>query len=248
MKEFNYKLTFKKFLLESINDTGIFKAVFVVGLPAAGKSYTVARLSGTVSPRIVNTDKALEYLVQKHGIIASKDTWPLFKDSSLRITKNALFNYLNGMLPLFIDGTSRNSSKILNRIGILESLGYDVGMIYVNTPLEIALKRATERAKKIGRIVDEEFIKEVHSTNESNVRFLRSKVQFFEELKTETDVLSDDVITNAFKKTQKFFLSPINNPVGVRNVNLLRKNKEKFLVPTVIKEENLMKKVESWYD
>ena len=35
-------MSFEQFLLnESINDKGILKAIFIVGLPGAGKSYTV---------------------------------------------------------------------------------------------------------------------------------------------------------------------------------------------------------------
>ena len=53
--------TFKQFISESINDKGIFKAVFVIGLPGAGKSYTVSQLRGSVSPKVVNTDIAAEF-------------------------------------------------------------------------------------------------------------------------------------------------------------------------------------------
>ena len=58
--------SFKQFIInESINDKGILKAIFVVGLPGSGKSYTVQRLRGTVSPVVVNTDKVAEFLSKK---------------------------------------------------------------------------------------------------------------------------------------------------------------------------------------
>jgi 4-hydroxy-tetrahydrodipicolinate reductase len=64
-------MKFEEFLLqESINDKGILKAVFVVGMPGAGKSYTVSNLKGQVSPKIVNTDVALEFLSKKTKIPA----------------------------------------------------------------------------------------------------------------------------------------------------------------------------------
>ena len=59
-------MNFEEFLLnESINDKGILKAIFVVGLPGAGKSYTISNLKGQISPKIVNTDVALEFLSKR---------------------------------------------------------------------------------------------------------------------------------------------------------------------------------------
>ena len=152
-------MSFYEFLNESINDKGLFKAVFVVGPPGSGKSYTLSKLTGNIEPRIVNTDIALEYMSKKLGITASSENWKtVFRDTTKRMTSNKLFSYLDGMLPLFIDGTSNNTSNILQRAGILESLGYDVAMIFVNTDIETAKKRAKDRAQKINREVDEEFI------------------------------------------------------------------------------------------
>ena len=67
--------TFKQFVAESINDKGVLKAVFVIGIPGAGKSYTVKKLNGTVQPRVVNTDRATEYLGLKLGRIIKPEEW-----------------------------------------------------------------------------------------------------------------------------------------------------------------------------
>ena len=78
------KMNFEQFLLnESINDKGIFKATFLRGLPDAGKSYTVSNLKGQISPKIVNTDVALEFLSKKTKIPANSETWKtVFRDST----------------------------------------------------------------------------------------------------------------------------------------------------------------------
>ena len=69
-------MNFEEFLLnESINDKGILKAIFVVGLPGAGKSYTISNLKGQISPKIVNTDATLEFLSKKTNIPANSETW-----------------------------------------------------------------------------------------------------------------------------------------------------------------------------
>lgn len=52
----------KYLLTESINDKGIFKAIFMAGTPGAGKSYVINKINdGKIQPRIVNTDKLTEY-------------------------------------------------------------------------------------------------------------------------------------------------------------------------------------------
>lgn len=241
-------ITFKQFMSESIEDKGILKALFVVGLPGAGKSYTLERLKGTISPVIVNTDRPAEFLKNKLGIPITSQTWEEhFRDSSQRITKNMLTNYINGMLPLFVDGTSNDVSNILHRIGILESMGYDVGMLFVHASLDLAKKRAAERGAKTGRYVDEEWIEKIHSNNRENRNYLKSKVNFFREVYNNEDELTDKAIVEAFRKVQGFYLSPVDNPVGRRIVNELRSKKEKYLVPAYLSKEELSRKIEGWY-
>lgn len=240
-------MRFKEFMTESINDKHILKAVFVVGIPGAGKSYTVKKLTGSVAPRIVNTDRATEYLAREFGGTINKDNWPQFSDTAHRLTSNSLSNYINSMLPLFIDGTSNNLSNILHRAGILESLGYDIGMVYINTPLKTALKRAKERAASAKRDVDEDFIIKVHTQSEENREYFKSKFDFFKEINNDDDELTDTIMLKAYKQVTGFFESPNNNPVGTRLIEKLKKEKGNYLVPTIITKEILDKKIQGWY-
>lgn len=239
--------SFKQFISESINDRGKLKAVFVIGLPGAGKSYTISKIRGPVSPVVVNTDKSIEFLSKKLGKEVTKDTWHHFSDKSALMTKQQLVHYVNGMLPLFVDGTSNDVSNILNRIGILESLGYDVGVVFVSASLETAMQRAEARAKATGRHVDTDFIKRVHEQNEENKTYLAGKVGFFKEVKNDTDELTDEVLLHAYKSVQSFFDSPVDNPVGKRTLDKMQEIKAKYLAPEIFTLETLAKKVDSWY-
>lgn len=240
-------ITFKQFLDESINDKGIFKAVFVIGLPGSGKSYTVQQMSGSVSPRVVNTDKAAEFLSSKWQKEIRSDSWAEFKDKAHTITSKLLFNYLNGALPLFIDGTSNDISNVLHRIGILESLGYDVGVVFVKASLDTAMKRAESRAASTGRHVDAEFIKAVAAKNEENAAYLKSKVDFFHEVPNDTMTLSDSVMNQAFKSAQAFFAEPVNNILGKQHIAAMKADGQKYLTPEIIPVDQLEKKIQGWY-
>ena len=240
-------ISFKQFVSESISDKGIFKAIFIVGIPGAGKSHTQTKLHGQVSPRIINTDRAVEYLSKKFGKPVNSETWPDFKDSAHRITAGALQGYLDGALPLFIDGTSNDVSNILSRVGILESLGYDVGMVYINASLETAIKRAQARAQKNNRHVDEEFIRRVHALSEENKAYFKSKFSFYKEITNDDNTLTDELLQSAFKGVQGFFNEELHNPVGKRIKEKMITQKEKFLTPNIFTPETLKKKLDGWY-
>lgn len=241
-------MNFKDFLNESINDKGILKAIFIVGIPGAGKSYTTERLSGSISPKIVNTDKATEYISKKLKVESTIDNWKaLFSDKSKKITKAMLGSYLDSMLPLFIDGTSSDASNIMSRVGILESLGYDVGMVFINTDLDTAQKRAKERAEKIGRHVPEDFIKRVYETSEENKNYFKNKFSYFREINNSDGELSEEVLLEAFKSVQKFYEAPVANPVGKRHIEKLKLESEKYLSPLIFSKEAISNKIEAWY-
>lgn len=242
-------MNFEEFLLsESINDKGILKAIFVVGLPGAGKSYTVSNLKGQVSPKIVNTDVALEFLSKKTKIPANSETWKtVFRDSTKKMTATMLYNYINGMLPLFIDGTSNDASNVLSRAGILESLGYDVGMIFIDTDIEVAKQRAIERAEKIGRTVDPTFIDKVYKESEANKKYFQSKFSFFKVYENNGQGLDNDLMQKLFKQVQGFYTEDVQNPVGTRNLEKIREEKEKYLVPALFQDETLKNKLSTWY-
>ncbi len=242
-------MKFADFLLtESINDKGIFKAIFVIGIPGSGKSYTSQQMKGVVSPKVVNTDNAFEYFADKFGKEANTETWnTLFGSDSKRITQSSLYHYINGMLPLIIDGTSSDASNILSRTGILESLGYDVGVVYVNTDLETAKKRVIERAKKINRTVDHDFIEKVHSKSEANKKYFKSKFSFFKEIDNNDFELSDKAMVSAYKAAQSFYLSEVENPIGSRTIESLKDAQEKYLVPSEQSKETIESKLQNWY-
>ena len=240
-------ISFKQYLSESINDRGILKAVFIIGLPGSGKSYTASKLNGSIQPRIVNTDIATEYLASKLGVTISPEYWDIFKDDAHRISKSRLLHYINGMLPLFVDGTSNDISNILHRIGILESVGYDVGVVFVNTSLDTALQRIHQREKDLNRTVDAEFVKAVHDINEKNAQYLKGKVSFFRQVDNDHGQLDDAALIAAYKEVLGFFDSPLQNPVGVRAIEKLKETGAGYLSPTVITTDTISKKIDGWY-
>ena len=241
-------ITFRQYLEEGINDKGIFKAVFIVGIPGAGKSYTAKQLSGSVGPKIINTDKATEFLSTKFDMPSNDTTWnSFFRDRTKPLTTGILTGYLNGMLPLFIDGTSNDAGNIFNRAGILESIGYDVGMIYINTELHVAKERAAKRGAEIDRHVSAAFIDQVHKAGEENKEYFKGKFKFYKEVNNNPGELDDAAILQIYRKVASFYTQTVDNPVGKRTLQKLTSSNEKYLVPSIFDKDELEKKIAGWY-
>jgi len=163
--------TFKQFLHEGINDKGLFKAAFLGGQAGAGKSYVSKMVKdGKIDPRIVNTDNYLEFLADKRnlslgpGFDKEKAEFAKLVKDSKRLTKSQLEIFVNGMLPLIIDSTSSNTSNVILRNKTLQFFGYDTAMVWINTSLDTAIKRAAARARQ----VPEKFIRKMFADIEEN--------------------------------------------------------------------------------
>ena len=227
------------FLNESINDKGIFKAVFMSGTPGAGKSYVITKIkSGILEPRIVNTDKMTEYF-KAYGY----EKWKQYREKIKLLSKKQLINYWNSMLPLWVDGTSANSVSVLTRKDILQDIGYDTAMVWVDTPLDEALKRAAKRE----RPVDPDFIKETYERLMKLKLYYASKFSNFTEILNGEGELIDKVIIQAYKKTEKFYLQPIKNPRGKKVIEIMEENGWKYLLDGVYDMSYLNSKANRWY-
>uniref|UniRef100_A0A6M3K116 Putative ATPase domain containing protein n=1 Tax=viral metagenome TaxID=1070528 RepID=A0A6M3K116_9ZZZZ len=226
---------------EGIEDKGIFKACFLSGSSGSGKSYVLSKIkSGSVEPRIVNTDKAFSLFgAEKWG-----EGWIEIKDTVKKISKNQLSLYINSMLPLAVDGTSSSTSLILRRVGILESFGYDASMIFINTSLETAMLRASKRE----RPVDPEFIEKAYIEVEKAKSFYKSKFRIWIEVDNDEGQLTDKVILRSFKFMSSFYSSPVKNPIGTEIINKMKENGWKYLSPHIKDIENIKKIVDGWYN
>ena len=141
-------------LQEGVYDPNIFKAFFLAGGPGSGKSYVVRKTTGGTGLKSVNSDEAFELLLKRAGLSLKMppeefERKELQRARAKELTKAKQKNYLEGRLGLIIDGTGKDADKILKQKAGLEELGYDTYMIFVNTSLDVALKRNAARARRV---------------------------------------------------------------------------------------------------
>lgn len=133
---------------EGVHDVGIFKAVFMAGSPGSGKSTVRRILFGGLGFKTVDPDEIRAAWIkmgregdyQKYGEIVRKQRQ----------------SYTDQRLGLIMDRSAWWLPSIQETTRHLRDMGYDVGMVHVWTPLDVALNRVTSRAKVTGRHVPEQ--------------------------------------------------------------------------------------------
>jgi cytidylate kinase len=243
----------EQLILEGVDDPGILKCIFMAGGPGSGKSYIANEIFGvgqkTISSvsagglKLVNSDSAFESQLKKNGInpkdlakIEKEDPelWkhitedPLgIRNTAKKITQQQQSFYEAGRLGMIIDGTGDEVSKIKKKKDHAESLGYDCYMVFVNTSLEVALKRNAER----DRTLPDDLVKQIWKDCQNNLGAFQGmfgsnfiivdntsynkNVYKFKDKKTGNVTTSDKPIaSNIQKSIDQFLRKPIYNPIG----------------------------------
>jgi len=175
LKEIRTKI-FAEVITEGVDDPGILKCVFLAGGPGSGKSYVANEIFGvgkgdlaSVSAgglKIINSDTAFQQALKRNGInpkdladieksdpnfwaFIAGETGDSIRNRAKEITKKQQAFYEAGRLGMIIDGTGDEVLKIRNKKDHAEKLGYDCYMVFVNTSLEVALRRNAERSRSL---------------------------------------------------------------------------------------------------
>ena len=149
-------ITYEQFLKEGVYDPNIFKAVFMAGGPGSGKSFIAGKTTGGLGLKIINSDNAFERILKKEGLslkmpgpeTIEKD-WNVPRAKAKRVTASKKGHAIEGRLGILIDGTGHEYGKVAKQAAILNQIGYETSMVFVNTSLEVALYRNEKRARSV---------------------------------------------------------------------------------------------------
>ena len=137
-------------LKEGLYDQGIFKAFFLAGGPGSGKTFVTGNAFGGTGLRQINSDAAFERAIKKAGLSlkmpdSEEEARDMIRTRAKALTGSMMDMSIKGRLGLVIDGTGRDYDKISAQMRMLKELGYDCSMIFVNTSLEVALERNSNK-------------------------------------------------------------------------------------------------------
>jgi hypothetical protein len=207
-------------------------------VPTDGEEHEIYQGGGKW--KVINSDHLFTRDLLKVDLpldIATKDDPVMFglqqnvRDESKK--KLALRNvpWLNGMLPIILDGTCKDAEGTLKIKQKLESLGYDVYMLFVDTEEEVASKRNASRKRK----VPDNFLRKVNNQVRANKpAFEKAFGDKFYYVDNTRDLRNDkpayDALVGGLRKFGRKVENPkIENPIGQKIVNTLEKNGGAYL-------------------
>jgi len=210
-------------LAEGVHDKGIFKAVFLSGGPGSGKDYVLDNTLSGHGMVEINSDKALEFLMDKNNLSkkmpeSEKEMRDIVRGRAKDVTELKQRLALLGRNGLIINGTGDDPAKYAKIKKNLESIGYETSMVAVVTKDEISAQRNVERGQRGGRTVPENIRKEKwdavnNSRPEMAKLFGKNYVEFdnSEDLRNaapEVVQAKKEEMTNIFKQIQDFVKRP----------------------------------------
>ena len=206
---------FESYLEEGINDPAIFKAVFLAGGPGSGKSFVVKKTGlASMGFVVINSDDAFERALKKAGLSTTPEDIFSVQGQEIRggaktLTAKRQETVLKGRLGVVVDGTWRDYDKIQKQAQILKDIGYDVGMIFVNTDMKTALERNRQRERTLP---DDQVEKMWKDVQKNMGKFQRFFGQNFQIVDNSIDSNFESEIQSAYKMMGKFEKKPIINP------------------------------------
>lgn len=119
------------------------KAILFIGLPGSGKS-TYIRENVCTNFVIVDADRIKEthpdYDVNNPGAVHQ---W------SVKEAEKLMERYSDSGVPICMDSGGVNNNYQIRIINMLKSKGYQVQLIYMDTPLEVCIERNSKRERKV---------------------------------------------------------------------------------------------------
>ena len=218
---------FEELLIEGVHDKSIFKAVFLAGGPGSGKDFVLSNTLDGHGLVEINSDKALEFLMDKKGLDkkmpqSEAEARDLVRGRAKSMTELRQRFALQGRNGLIINGTGDDPEKIARIKSALEGLGYESSMVLVNTSDEVSAARNIERGQRGGRSVPENIRKEkwdsVQNARTEYAKMFGNNYTEFDnsedlrETDPETRQAKQNEMLQIFKNMQKFTSTPPQSP------------------------------------
>jgi len=150
----------RQLLSEGVHDASIFKAVFLAGGPGSGKDFVLKKALDGHGLVEINSDKALEYLMDKHKLDMKMPEHETKRRDEVRAKAKSVTELrhrfaLEGRNGIIINSTGADAKKIGKIKSVLDELGYDSKMLFVDTSDDVSRQRNVERGQRGGRLVPE---------------------------------------------------------------------------------------------
>ena len=206
---------------EGRHDPYIFKAIFVCGLPGAGKNYVINKLGLVESGiKLIDIDQTT-YQIEKLKQLQHK------KYSDIKdIFKRRQSLYLQNFLGMVISTSGYRAEKMVEVNRVLEKSGYQTMLLFVDVDKETALNRINQRynystspADK-NRKVDMDYFEKAYEQIHYNMPLYKG--MFNENF---VRIINDDSINNSIRGVERKVYSFLKSPLTEKAQNILNSTK-----------------------
>lgn len=219
--------TFEQFQLnEGVYDPDIFKMIFMAGGPGSGKSFVGKKAVAGTGMVIADTDRFIESGLEKAGLSKNMDAMTgedderrnIIRMKAKEIGARQLRTWVEkGRLGVVVDGTGAKFERISRMKKLYESMGYDTSMIFVNTSLDVSLKRNSDRFEKEGgRKVPEAVVKSRWEDVQKNIGKYQRLFGNKDFTVIDNNKYGDDQLDKVWAEVRKFRKMPIKNPAALK--------------------------------
>ena len=208
-------ITYEQFLKEGVYDPNIFKAVFMAGGPGSGKSFIANKTTGGLGLKIINSDSPFERFLKKEGLsLKMPDSETLERDiersRAKKVTAAKKFQAIRSRLGIIIDGTGHKYDKIADQASMLQQLGYETSMVFVNTSLEVALHRNEQRTRSVKPTLVKKSWKDVQN-NMGKFQQYFGPANFFI---VDNNGFEEDMLEISTKHIRRAITKPVKNAIA----------------------------------
>ena len=221
-------IDFQQYISEGVYDPNIFKAFFLAGGPGSGKSWVSERTLSGIGLKVINSDNAFALALNKEKMslnMATQDAKEIARRDEIRAKAKArtgvqLKLALEGRLGLILDSTARDIARIESEANTMKHIGYDVHMIFVNTSLEVALKRNQMRARKLPDAI----VITNHKTVQQNIGKLQRLFGTSNFIIVDNNKVAEDVNPSVFKAIRRMVTK---KPTSYQAVSWIKRELQK---------------------
>ena len=221
-------IDFQQYIAEGVYDPNIFKAFFLAGGPGSGKSWVSERTLSGIGLKVINSDSVFARDLEKEKMslnFANYDEKEIARRDDIRAKAKArtgvqLKLALEGRLGLILDSTARDVSRIESEANTMKHIGYYVHMIFVNTSLEVALKRNQMRARKLPDAI----VITNHKTGQQNIGKLQRLFGTSNFIIVDNNKVAEDVNPSVFKAIRRMVTK---KPTSYQAVSWIKRELQK---------------------
>ena len=208
-------ITYERFLKEGVYDPNIFKAVFMAGGPGSGKSFIANRTTGGLGLKIINSDSPFERFLKREGLSlkmpdSETEKRDVERERAKKVTASKKFHAVKGRLGIIIDGTGHKYDKVADQAKMLQQIGYETSMVFVNTSLEVALTRNEQRA----RSVQPKLVKKSWQDVQNNIGKFQNFFGPSHFFIVDNNGPEDDLMKISIKHIRKAISKSVKNPIA----------------------------------